>query len=151
MTNCEMSLDSPGVDVNHAIEVNRSRDLRRRRQLLVIIAVFAAAFLILGAFALVEALRNATPNPAGDYLVAGAVGLAIGLVLAAFAVAMFYRRSWFGSWATSYGDAPGLRWAISPTAEDQERVLCPKCDAPNLRVSPACWKCGYSLMTGSAP
>ena len=131
------------------IELNRSRDVRRRRQILGICGGFAAAFLILGVFALVEVNRNPSPSPAAEYLVAGCVGVAVGVFLAAFAVAAFYRRSWFGSWATTYGDAPGLRWAISPASEDQERVPCPKCNAPNLRVSPACWKCGSNLRPGS--
>jgi hypothetical protein len=134
-----------GISVDLAIRRNRTRSMRRRRQSTMILAIVSSGFLGLGTFALAESLRPSSPGAAVNYLLTGCFGVAIGLFIAVFTVATFYRKGWFGSWPGTYGDGPGGRWAVSASAGDQEPFPCPKCGATNLRVSPSCWRCGVAL------
>jgi hypothetical protein len=133
--------DGAHAVLDAAIQAQQSVE-RRWKTVRWLVWLFTGLFFILGALALSYGFGWANQTDRGSALVTGAVGIAIGILMLIFSVAAEYRKSWLGSWAITYGDRPGVRWAVSPTSRDMEKVLCPRCRAPNLQVSPACWKCG---------
>jgi hypothetical protein len=126
------------IHAEHSVE-------RRTIPVKLIFWLAAGAFLILGAISLRDGFAESNSSNGGSLLVLGSVGLALGICFVAFSIAWIYRKDWFGSWAKTYDDRPGRRWAVAPTPQEMEELACPRCRAPNVRVSPACWKCGLEF------